>query len=384
MEIVLFLTLIAVTSAFQLFLLKKPDLTDRLISSKTYNFMHQRILPFRTRSIVKFLVDSSKTCSINTLRRSYIFFRSLTSSTSIYQNKRFYSRSTTMEAAAVNSTPTPVPSDPATLVHNLEVVRDRINRCTESKGKAPDSVRLVAVSKTKAKEDILALYEAGHRHFGENYFQELVDKAKSLPKDICWHFIGHLQSQKASKLIREIPQLYLLETVDSVKLASKLHNAILSSRDGGSNKKKGSNCSGSDSETEAIAKADGESGAAESVNVDQRFKIYIQINTSNEDTKSGITNESELFPLVDYIKTECAATLEIRGLMTIGAPDDFTCFTKLVELRDRLAEYLKVPTDTLEVSMGMSGDFEEAIAHGSTSVRIGSTIFGARLYPNRK
>jgi pyridoxal phosphate enzyme (YggS family) len=108
------------------------------------------------------------------------------------------------------------------------------------------------------------------------------------------------------------------------------------------------------------------------------LNIYIQVDTSNEDTKSGI-DVSELSQLVQSIVSECPR-LKVSGLMTIGAPGDFSCFDKLAAARDNLAAHFGWSVDSLELSMGMSGDFEEAIERGATSVRVGSTIFGARLY----
>lgn len=230
------------------------------------------------------------------------------------------------------------------IVENASVVRQRISEAAAQANKSPESVRLVAVSKTKPVEDLMALYQAGQRHFGENYFQELVEKAEQLPKDINWHFIGHLQSSKASKLIRDVPNLFVLETIDSEKLASKLQNACES-------------------------------------NGREELAVFIQVDTSGEETKSGVSEE-ELLPLVSFIASQCPR-LRIKGLMTIGAPNDFTCFDKLVHHRKVVAAHMQVGEDALELSMGMSGDFEEAIARGATSVRVGSTIFGERIYPKK-
>ena len=114
----------------------------------------------------------------------------------------------------------------------------------------------------------------------------------------------------------------------------------------------------------------------------KKLGIYIQINTSGEDSKSGIQSEEELTELIDAISTNCGH-LKILGLMTIGAPGDFSCFDKLGEYRTKVASMLGLDSGELELSMGMSGDFEEAIKRGSTSVRVGSTIFGARDYSNK-
>ncbi len=118
------------------------------------------------------------------------------------------------------------------IVANAQIVSDRIRDACVRCGRDPTSVQLVAVSKTKPVADIQALYDAGYRHFGENYFQELSEKAPQLPRDIKWHFIGHLQSSKVSKLIRDVPNLYSLHSVDSEKLASKLNAAIVANGEG--------------------------------------------------------------------------------------------------------------------------------------------------------
>ena len=224
---------------------------------------------------------------------------------------------------------------------NRNIVRSKIDSTAAACGRAPSSVRLVAVSKTKPSSDIEALYNSGHRHFGENYFQELLDKAATLPKDISWHFIGHLQSAKASKLVREVGNLAVVETVDTEKLAKKLNSA----------------CESADRAC---------------------LDIFIQVDTSNEDTKSGVP-ASEAASLAKAISESCPR-LRVTGLMTIGAPGDMACFDRLVECRVEVAATLGMDVDSLELSMGMSGDFEEAIHRGSTNVRVGSTIFGPRIY----
>ncbi|KAL4457402.1 hypothetical protein ABPG75_012267 [Micractinium tetrahymenae] len=190
--------------------------------------------------------------------------------------------------------------------------------------------RLVAVSKTKPAEAVQEAYEAGHRVFGENYVQELVDKAPQLPADCAWHFIGHLQSNKVKTLLEGVPNLAMLETVDSEKLANKLDSTV---------------------------------------------------NTSGEESKYGV-EPKDCVALARHIHESCKH-LRLAGLMTIGMPDyssrpeNFQC---LSDCRKAVAEALGLPEAELELSMGMSGDFEQAVEMGSTNVRVGSTIFGARVY----
>jgi pyridoxal phosphate enzyme (YggS family) len=207
------------------------------------------------------------------------------------------------------------------------------------------SPRLVAVSKTKPAEAVAEAYAAGQRDFGENYVQELLDKAPTLPADIRWHFIGHLQSNKAKALVEGVPNLSMVETVDSVKLAGKLDAAV--------------------------------AGAGRAP-----LAVLLQVNTSGEESKHGVGPE-EVGDLARQVAASCPH-LQVAGLMTIGQPDYSSRpenFTSLVECRRRVAAALGVPEASLELSMGMSGDFEQAIEMGSSNVRVGSTIFGARQYP---
>lgn len=206
-------------------------------------------------------------------------------------------------------------------------------------------VRLVAVSKTKPASAVQEGYDAGHRDFGENYVQELLDKAPVLPSDIRWHFIGHLQSNKAKALIEGVPSLAMVETVDSEKLANKLDAAVAASGR-------------------------------------PPLTVFVQVNTSGEESKYGVEPGAECVSLARHIAANCPH-LKVAGLMTIGMPDytsrpeNFAC---LAQCRKEVAEALAVSEDDLELSMGMSGDFEAAIEMGSTNVRVGSTIFGARHY----
>jgi pyridoxal phosphate enzyme (YggS family) len=176
-----------------------------------------------------------------------------------------------------------------------------------------------------------------------------MSKSTEMPDDVSWHFIGPLQSNKAGPLVKTVGlnKLACIETVSTLKLASKLNRAAeLWNEEAGEQKKLG---------------------------------IYIQVNTSGEETKSGVNPGSEVGELIKQISDECPL-LSIDGLMTIGSPGDYSCFDTLVKCREEAAVALNKDPNELELSMGMSGDFEIAIAKGATNVRVGSTIFGDRDY----
>ncbi|KUJ21628.1 uncharacterized protein LY89DRAFT_546065, partial [Mollisia scopiformis] len=237
------------------------------------------------------------------------------------------------------------PSRASALSSALKSIQQRIS--TAAKGR---SVRLVAVSKLKPASDILALYNEGQRHFGENYAQELLEKAAVLPRDIRWHFIGGLQSNKCKPLTSTLPNLFLVSSVDSPKKATQL-----------------------------------DKGRSElSPSPDSPLNIHIQINTSNESSKSGVSPGFEATALAKHIIDTCP-NLNLLGVMTIGAiarsqeGGENEDFATLLRERDRLEEELGEGwKGRLECSMGMSGDFEEAVRGGSGEVRVGSTIFGER------
>eukprot|EP00995_Heteronema_vittatum_P002998 NODE_1444_length_968_cov_345.362350_g995_i0.p1 GENE.NODE_1444_length_968_cov_345.362350_g995_i0~~NODE_1444_length_968_cov_345.362350_g995_i0.p1 ORF type:complete len:251 (-),score=29.29 NODE_1444_length_968_cov_345.362350_g995_i0:122-874(-) len=236
-------------------------------------------------------------------------------------------------------------ADLVLVVKGLQETRQRISEVVLKEATRPP--RLVAVSKFKGADLVRAAYDAGQHVFGENYVQELLEKAAELQdaKDLRWHFIGHLQSNKAKALVQGVTQLAVVETVDSAKLADKLEAAV--------------------------------------AEMDRPpLGVFVQINTSGEPSKSGIEPGQEV-ELVRHILSSCPH-LMFQGLMTIGMPDytsrpeNFVC---LKECRTRLVEALGLQEEAVELSIGMSGDFEAAIAMGSTNVRVGSSIFGARPPP---
>ncbi|KAM0793355.1 hypothetical protein ACM66B_000810 [Microbotryomycetes sp. NB124-2] len=273
------------------------------------------------------------------------------------------------------------------LVDNYDAVKQQVDDAAQGSSHKP---RLVAVSKLKPSSDILALYDHGVRNFGENYPQELEQKAKELPNDIQWHFIGALQSNKA-KMLASIPNLFAVETLTSTKAANTLNSTC----------------------------------ASLTPPRQDALNVFIQLNTSGEESKSGLavpppalsseTNNNEdatsheLYKLAHHVVVNCP-NLRLKGLMTIGSIDasfqhgadavnpDFDKLTKARDwLQSSLERQLDQQTNTeeadelkravqglrpLELSMGMSEDFAEAIKQGSSNVRVGSKIFGAR--PPRK
>mmetsp|Transcript_19146 Transcript_19146/g.34930 ORF Transcript_19146/g.34930 Transcript_19146/m.34930 type:complete len:225 (+) Transcript_19146:3265-3939(+) len=222
----------------------------------------------------------------------------------------------------------------SSIADNLRAIQVSIE--TAAKGR---SVRLVAVSKTKSCEMILEAYHAGQRHFGENYVAELLEKAPQLPSDIQWHLIGHLQSNKIKKLL-EVPNLHILETLDSIELANKLQHRLSLSRR-------------------------------------PPLDVFIQVNTSGEASKAG-SEPTKVLSIVEHVRASCPL-LALRGFMTIGESGSVQDFINLSQIRADVAAALSLPEDSFELSMGMSTDYEQAIAYGSTNVRVGSSIFGYRF-----
>jgi PLP dependent protein len=272
-------------------------------------------------------------------------------------------------AAAATDEMAPPPSRVATLTSNLASVLSRVAAACAQRAESQTTattkpVRLVAVSKLKPASDILALYndngaETGtgthHRHFGENYVQELLEKSRVLPADIRWHFIGGLQSNKCVTLARDVRGLWAVESVDTEKKASLLDKGW----------------------RERQFKED----------QGERLRVFVQVNTSSEESKAGVEPQNAA-TICRFIRANCPR-LQLQGLMTIGAiarsrattpetkNEDLIC---LRETRDRVVRELGLQGEDalLELSMGMSEDFEGAIVMGSDEVRVGTTIFGER------
>ncbi|KAK7287571.1 hypothetical protein RIF29_00852 [Crotalaria pallida] len=227
-------------------------------------------------------------------------------------------------------------------------VMHRVRQAAEKSNSRLDRIRVIAVSKTKPISLIQRLYDAGHRCFGENYVQEILDKAPQLPQDIEWHFIGHLQSNKAKTLLGGVPNLAMVHGVDNQKVANHLDRVV-------------------------------------STLGRNPLKVLVQVNTSGEASKSGI-DPSNCVELAKHVKLYCP-NLVFSGLMTIGRPDYTSTpenFQSLSKCKTEVCEALETEEEQCELSMGMSSDFELAIEMGSTNVRIGSTIFGPREYSKKQ
>ncbi|QJR80061.1 YggS family pyridoxal phosphate-dependent enzyme [Alteromonas pelagimontana] len=225
-----------------------------------------------------------------------------------------------------------------TIAERLISAYGRIDQATASAHRPPKSVQLLAVSKTKPVSDIKLAYEAGQRSFGENYVQEGIDKIQQLQaySDIEWHLIGPLQSNK-TKVVAE--HFHWVQSVDREKIARRLNDQRPSSL--------------------------------------PPLQVCIQLNIDEEDSKAGIL-PVELPGLLDAITA--MERLQLRGLMAIPKADAAPSAQAetLAQLAKLFAQYRTKLSNFDTLSVGMSGDMEEAIQHGSTMVRIGSAIFGSR------
>lgn len=223
------------------------------------------------------------------------------------------------------------------LHQNISRIRNRLSKAIDAAQREPQSVTLIAVSKTKPAEAIRAVYDTGQRDFGENYVSEAVEKISALRSlDICWHFLGPLQSNKTRLVATNFDWIH---SVDRTKIAKRLN--------------------------------------------EQRpdelppLNVCLQVNIPAEPTKSGVASEAELLDLALSISE--MDRLALRGIMAIPAPASEP--ERQREQFNRIAQLLSIPDlpiEMNELSMGMSGDMESAVAEGATMVRIGTDIFGAR------
>lgn len=218
------------------------------------------------------------------------------------------------------------------LLKRYQIISDEINAAAIAAGRDPDSVRLVAVSKTHSFESIKTLYKAGQRDFGENYVQELIEKSERAKNEgldeIRWHFIGHLQTNKVKSLLSHAS---LIHGVGSLRLAEEIEKRAAG----------------------------------------QKISVLIEVNLDQENTKSGAPI-SELPGLVHAILK--LKHIELKGLMCIPDPNRPGGAPGAFQHLSTLAKSLGLK----ELSMGMTSDFKDAITQGATWVRIGAAIFGER------
>lgn len=234
---------------------------------------------------------------------------------------------------------------PENIIHNLNVILKRIENACINAGRNPKEVKLLMAIKTVSADRIKIALQTGQTLIAENKVQEVKEKYEDL-KNIphTSHFIGHLQTNKIKDILKYGVQC--VQSVDRLDLAEKLHQKLLAE--------------------------------------EREMDILIQVNTSNEESKFGVSPENTL-DLVKEIST--LSTLKIKGLMTIGlfSSDEErvrTCFQLLKSLQQKITDLNLPNVEMKELSMGMSGDLEIAIQEGATIVRVGTAIFGERIYPD--
>ncbi len=226
---------------------------------------------------------------------------------------------------------------------NLLVVERRIAEAAARVDRRPEEIRLLPVTKTKSPETVMEAHAAGYRRFGENKVQEASAKADVLSgvEDIEWTIIGHLQTNKARDVVRFATEF---QALDSLRVARELDKRL--QREG------------------------------------RRLEVLVQVNSSDEDQKFGLPPAEVVAFTRELVAFDA---LDVRGLMTLALfTDDHlrvaACFDVMRRLQQELRDVDGGGWD--ELSMGMSGDFELAIEHGATCVRVGQAIFGDRLDPN--
>ncbi|MFA8299785.1 MAG: YggS family pyridoxal phosphate-dependent enzyme [Hyphomicrobiales bacterium] len=220
-------------------------------------------------------------------------------------------------------------------------IKERLNNIKTS---IPEGVKLVAVSKTKPVEDLQEAYDAGQRVFGENKALEVAHKYEVLPKDIEWHFIGHLQTNKVKYIA---PFIHIIESVDSLKVLKEINKQAKKNN--------------------------------------RVINILLQFHIAEEDTKFGLSIEEakEIIGSEGYVSMVNINVVGVMGMATF-IDDEAQVkreFKTLKQIFDQLkAEEFKDKEDFNIISMGMSGDYKLAIEEGSTNIRVGSSIFGVRNY----
>jgi PLP dependent protein len=219
-------------------------------------------------------------------------------------------------------------------------IKNNIEKFTQT---LPKGCRLITVSKTQAVEKIAEAYEAGQRFFGENKVQELTAKYESLPKDIAWHMIGHLQSNKVKYIV---PFVHLIHSVDSMKLLAEIDK--------------------------------------QAKKINRIINCLLQVHIANEETKFGFS-EIEVLDTIQSEQFRACQNIRVCGLMgmaTLTHDQDQIRkeFKNLKTLFDTLKSFALPNLNMEELSMGMSSDYKIAVEEGSTLIRIGTAIFGERHY----
>jgi pyridoxal phosphate enzyme (YggS family) len=219
-------------------------------------------------------------------------------------------------------------------------IKNNIHKISQN---LPPGCQLVAVSKTKSAALIQEAYDAGQRHFGENKVQELVPKYETLPKDICWHMIGHLQSNKVKYIV---PFVHLIHSIDSERLLAEVNK--------------------------------------QAAKVNRTVSCLLQVHIAREETKFGFSIDE----LKDFLRSDRCKTyahVRVAGLMGMATLTDDNAQVS-AEFRTLHDAFLEVKREELSpnvameiLSMGMSGDYSLAVAEGSTMIRVGSAIFGDRI-----
>lgn len=228
------------------------------------------------------------------------------------------------------------------VAENLQAIQQQIADCATGAGRSASDVCLIAVSKTRTLDEVKALASCGQQDFGENTVQDALSKIPYMhAQAVQWHFIGHLQSKKAGKIPGHFQWIH---TVDSLKLAHKLSNAM------------------------------------QNHHMTEPLNCLIQVNVSGEKGKSGLPLAA-VKPFIEELSRAELPLLNWRGLMTIGVRSDEwqtrKAFAGLRELQQSCRDEFVLP-DFDQLSMGMSGDFCLAIEEGATMVRVGTAIFGPR------
>lgn len=228
---------------------------------------------------------------------------------------------------------------------NIAYVEQTIEKACERAGRQKEDVTLIAVSKTKPVELLREAYEAGARDFGENKVQELLDKIPELPGDIRWHMIGHLQRNKVKYIVDKV---YMIHSVDSLRLAEEISR-------------------------EAVKKG-------------VEVNILLEVNVAEEESKFGAASE-EAIRLAEQVRV--LPGIHIQGLMTVApytedAEENRKFFQKLKQLSVDIEKKNIDNVNMAVLSMGMTGDYPVAVEEGATYVRVGTGIFGERVYSNRQ